>query len=81
MIALTRFFAPFDISAYFFDKYCKPHSTAAEALQADLDSIRGDWEVVGESLLNGMIAFEEEHGLKVLSETEPHGRDREPVGR
>ena len=79
MTSRTRFFAPFDISDYFFDKYCKQHSTAAEALQADLDSIRGDWELFGESLRQAMIVFEEEHDLDILSETESDGRDREPV--
>jgi hypothetical protein len=79
MTSRTRFFAPFDISGYFFGKYCKRHSTAAEALQADLDSIRGDWELFGESLRQAMIVFEEEHDLEILSETESDGRDREPV--
>ena len=79
MTSRTRFFVPFDISGYFFDKSCKRHSTAAEAFQADLDSIRGDWGLFGEGLRQAMIAFEEEHDLEILSETESDGRDREPI--
>ena len=79
MITRPRFFVPFDISGYFSDKSRKRHSTVAEALQADADSIRRDWELTGESLRRAMIAFEEEHDLRILSETEPDGRDRESV--
>ena len=79
MIVRPRFFVPFDISNYFSDTSRKRHSTVAEALQADADSIRGDWELFGASLRQAMIVFEEEHDLEVLSETEPDRRDREPV--
>ena len=79
MITRARFFVPFDISDYFSNKYRKRHSTDVEAFQADLDSIRRDWELFGESLRQAMVAFEEEHDLDILSETESDGRDREPV--